>query len=200
MKKYQILASVLIMLICLESMFRVGYSIYPAIIILLELIILIVVAFDKSEQYRINELTYMYETEVGCNLKQRDKIGALEQELYILRQKYSRTNQPRSGGEFVEKESERETAEDVFKANIGKVVTNLDGFTGNLCGYCTGVGCGEWDEFIIGLNNENGFIRIDEFDIISNKYKSYKYCSYQDILNAKFRNNDRTGTRYAKET
>lgn len=50
----------------------------------------------------------MYNTEVECNLKQRDKIDALKlevdekyQELSLLRQKYSRTSQPRSGGKFV---------------------------------------------------------------------------------------------------
>lgn len=138
-----------------------------------------------NHESNISELKDMYNTEVECNLKQRDKINSIEQELSLLRQKYSRTNQPRSGGKFVKKVQERGSAEDVFNENGGARVTNLDGYTGILCGYCTGVEYGQWDEFIIGLNNEKGFIRIDKFDIINKKYKSYKYCSYQDILNAK---------------
>lgn len=148
-----------------------------------------------NHESNISELKEMYEIEVEYSLKQRDKIDALKlevdekyQELSLLRQKYSRTNQPRSGGKFVKKVQERGSAEDVFNENGGARVTNLDGYTGILCGYCTGVEYGQWDEFIIGLNNEKGFIRIDEFDIINKKYKSYKYCSYQDILKAKTSN------------
>ena len=115
-------------------------------------------------------------------LKEKDEA---DQQLSLLRQKYSRTNQPRSGGKFVKKVQERGSAEDVFNENVNLPVTNSDVFAGKLCGYCTGVEYGQWDEFIIGLNNEKGFIRIDKFDIINKKYKSYKYCSYQDILNAK---------------
>ena len=49
---------------------------------------------------KVSEIKEMYNTEVECNLKQRDKINSLEQELSLLRQKYSRTNQPRRGGKF----------------------------------------------------------------------------------------------------
>ena len=60
-----------------------------------------------NHESNISELKEMYEIEVEYNLKQRDKIDALKlevdekyQELSLLRQKYSRTNQPRSGGKF----------------------------------------------------------------------------------------------------
>jgi len=68
-------------------------------------------AENTSLLAQLDTLKEMYNTEVECNLKQRDKIDALKleidekyQELSLLRQKYSRTNQPRSGGKFVKKD------------------------------------------------------------------------------------------------
>ena len=71
-----------------------------------------IVGFLFEKIHQITELKEMYNTEVECNLKQRAKIYALKlevdekfQELELLRQKHSRTNQPRVGGKFVKKEN-----------------------------------------------------------------------------------------------
>jgi len=109
MKKYQMLYSIAIMLICLTYMFRVGYSVYPAVIILLELIIMVVVAFDDSE-------VKVLKSTIANLCQERDElkieIDEKYQELSELRQKHSRTNQPRSGGKFVKN--------DRFVAKIGR--------------------------------------------------------------------------------
>jgi len=141
----------------------------------------------------INELKGMYKTEVECNLKQREKIAALEieidekyQELAELRQKHSRTNQPRSGGRFVKKDKSLKA---VALDNIGISIILDNGIAGVVCGYDSSCELNGDKPFIIGLDEHQnrGWNLIDQRDVIFDgcEYPRYWYIEYQDILNSK---------------
>ena len=98
---------------------------------------------------QLDTIKEMYNTEVECNLKQRDKIDALRlevdekyQELSLLRQKYSRTNQPRSGGRFVKGENFISKVGDRFKCNRDFIMNEgWVAFTSGRTYLCEADGC-----------------------------------------------------------
>jgi len=132
----------------------------------------------KKAFFKLDGVCALYDDKIKENTE-------LKSELEQLRQKHSRTSQPRSGGRFVKKAPKIETVESACKENMGLIVTNENGHEGYLCGYDKDEPIDASLPFIIGLNNDVGWYTIYEADIVLEKYRSYKYCSYQDILKAK---------------
>ena len=126
---------------------------------------------------KVSEIKEMYNTEVECNLKQRDKINSLEQELSLLRQKYSRANQPRNGGKFVKKKDHFSPSPDISleekcKSNLGREMGSelSEGNIAILCGYST-----YYNAMIFGLDSYDGWTGLSNEDVILKEYKSYEY-------------------------
>ena len=123
---------------------------------------------------KVSEIKEIYNTEVECNLKQRDKINSLEQELSLLRQKYSRTNQPRRGGKFVKKTKQVSvlSLKQICENNLGVARPSemSNGEISKVCGYSL-----DYDCLIFGLDSYAGFTTFPDTSVIFNEYKSYEY-------------------------
>jgi len=104
-------------------------------------------------------------------LKEKDEA---DQQLSLLRQKYSRTNQPRSGGKFVKKTKQVSalSLKQICENNLGVARPSemSNGEISKVCGYSL-----DYDCLIFGLDSYAGFTTFPDTSVIFNEYKSYEY-------------------------
>ena len=127
---------------------------------------------DKDRQIdEINQNYLFVRNQVGSlNLEIDEKY----QELSLLRQKYSRTNQPRSGGKFVKKTKQVSvlSLKQICENNLGVARPSemSNGEISKVCGYSL-----DYDCLIFGLDSYAGFTTFPDTSVIFNEYKSYEY-------------------------
>ena len=97
-----------------------------------------------------------------------------QQNAELLRQKYSRTNQPRSGGKFVKKTKQVSvlSLKQICENNLGVARPSemSNGEISKVCGYSLNYDC-----LIFGLDSYAGFTTFPDTSVIFNEYKSYEY-------------------------